>query len=108
MAYEYFLIGEIAIYKQEQIDQENDRIEEEKIQVDQDWADEMEAEDLAREEAAEKAKAEKEAKEKVEKAYDPLKDPEQIKWMKEEIEKNKTVFGDDFGEDVGIEFEDED
>jgi hypothetical protein len=106
LAYEYFLAGEVTAYKQELIDQENDRIEEDKIQVDHDWADEMEAEDAAREEAEAKAKVDKEKAE--EEAYDPLKDPEQVKWMEEEIEKSKTVFGEDFGEDVGVEFEDED
>ena len=109
LAYEYFLIGELAAYKQEKIDEENDRIEEAKIKIDTDWADEMEAEDLAREEAEAKAKAKKIAKEKAEKeAYDPLKDPEQIKWMEEEMEKSKTVFGEDFGEDVSMKFEDDD
>jgi len=112
LAYEYFLVGELAAYKQERIDEENDRIEEAKIKIDTDWADEMEAEDLAREEAKEaaaKAKAKKEADAKAkEEAYDPLKDPEQIKWMEEEIEKSKTVFGEDFGEDVSVKFEDDD
>lgn len=104
LAYEYYLVGEIAIYKDELINKENDRIKEEQYQDDLDWADKMEAEEIAEIEARAKKKAEK-AKEEV---YDPLKDPEQIKWMEEEIKKNKSVFGEDFGEDVSVDFEGDD
>jgi len=111
LAYEYYLVGEVARYKEELVNAESDRIEEVKDQADSNWADEMEAEEIAEEEAilAKKAlkKAEKEAEEAKE-AYDPLKDPEQVKWMEEEIAKNKLAFGDEFGEDVSLNFEDED
>ena len=45
-------------------------------------------------------KAKKEAEE-----YDPLKDPKNIEWMEEEIRKNKLVFGDDFGDDLNMDFD---
>jgi hypothetical protein len=107
LAYEYYLIGEIAAFKQELANREADRIEEEKLQQAEDWADMMEAE----EEAEHQAKLKKEQEEtspEPEEILDPRSDPEQIKWMEEEIKKNKLLFGDDFGEDVSLDFESED
>ena len=117
LAYEFYLINEIDTFTAEKINEVNDRIEEELYQKDIDWADEMEADELAEEarikvKKAKKAKEAKEAEEakikEKEKTYDPLKDPEQLKWMEEEIEKNKSVFGEDFGEDVSLDFEGDD
>jgi len=110
LAYEFFLINEIAIYKDELINEETDRIEEAIEQEGMDWADQMEAEEEAEEKAlakklADKAEAAKKAKEE---AGDPLRDPDQVKWMEEEIKKSKSVFGDDFGEDVSLDFESDD
>lgn len=104
LAYEYYLVGEIAKYKQELADVENDRIEEEKLQAAEDWADQMEAEEEAERQAAmKKAEQKKKAREEP---YDPMKDPKQLEWMEEEIRKSKLLFGDDFGEDISMKFED--
>jgi len=86
---------------------EADRIEEEKLQEAEDWADMMEAEEEA-ERQAQLKKEQKEAESEPEEIPDPRNDPEQIKWMEEEIKKSKLLFGDDFGEDVSLDFESKD
>lgn len=92
---------EKGIYDKELDDADADRIEEEKLQEDDDWADQMEAM------VASEEKTKAEPPPKKEEPYDPLKDPENIKWMEKEIEASKSFFGDDFGEDVSISFDDE-
>ena len=120
LAYEYYLIGEIAAFKQELANRETDRIEEEKLQEAEAWADMMEAEDEAERQAqlkkeqkeaehqAQLKKEQEEAEPEPEETPDPRSDPEQIKWMEEEMKKSKLLFGDDFGEDVSLDFESED
>ena len=36
---------------------------------------------------------------------DPAKDPKNIAWMEQEIQKAKELFGDSFGEDIEESFE---
>lgn len=107
LAYEYYLIGEIAAFKQELANRETDKIEEEKLQEAEAWADMMEAEEEA-ERQAQLKKEQEEAEPEPEETLDPRSDPEQIKWMEEEMKKSKLLFGDDFGEDVSLDFESED
>jgi hypothetical protein len=106
LAYEYYLLGELAAYRAELANEENDRIEEERIEDAEAWADQMEAEEEEAEAARLKALEEK--KEIKEEEPNPLDDPQNQQWMQEEIEKNKLVFGEDFGEDVSLDFEGDD
>jgi fumarylacetoacetate (FAA) hydrolase family protein len=96
LAYEYYLISELQVVKEEKARAEDDRIEEAQLQEAEDWADMMEAEEEAERQAEEERK-------KLEKAK-----AEQEEWMQKEIEKNKLFFGDDFGEDVSLDFKDDD
>ena len=89
LAYEYYLHIERRAAENERIEAENDKIEEAKLKADQEWADQMEAEEEEDESAP----------------PDPTLDPANIKWMQEEIEKNKQELGEDFGEDLSLDFE---
>ena len=102
LAYEYYLINEYDVVREEKAKAEDDRIEEARLQEAEDWADMMEAEEEAERKAAEERKKAKEEPE-----FDPVNNPEQREWMEKEIEKNKLFFGEDFGEDVSLKFEDD-
>lgn len=103
LAYEYYLVGEQEAAKRERAEKEADKIEEEKLEADMAWADAEEAREAA--ELAEQLSNESQQNTKTQdEKYDPLLDPKNIEWMQEEIEKNKLVFGDDFGEDLNLDF----
>jgi hypothetical protein len=105
LAYEYYLINEIEKVRQERIEAEADRIELDKLQEADDWADMMEAEEEEEERKAQESKDPKpEPEPEPEQPADPREDPEQIKWMEEQIEKHKLMFGD---EDIDVKFEDD-
>jgi hypothetical protein len=70
--------------------------EEAKEKQDLDWAESMEKQEL--EEM--KAKAAKEDKKR-----DPAKDPQNIKWMEEQVRLAKTEHGTTFGEDIDESFD---
>ena len=72
--------------------------EEDKEKADLDWAEKMEQEELAQM----KAKAAATESKKVE---DPTKDPENVKWMEEQMRIHKEQFGETFGEDIEANFE---
>lgn len=95
LAYEYYLHSEREKYEAELVQQESDKIEDDKIKEAESWADRMERE----EEEALAAVAAKNAK-------NPSESPENIEWMKQEIERNKIELGEDFGEDINMNFED--
>lgn len=69
-----------------------------KEQADLDWAEKMEQEELAQM----KAKA---AKAEEAKKVDPTKDPDNVKWMEEQIKIAKEHFGESFGEDIDASFD---
>lgn len=100
LLYEYYDHIERDKYAGEIREEETDRIDRAKAQKSEDWADEMEREEEEEEERqrleAEKATAAK--------PVDPNTDPENIKWMEEQIKKDKEKFGEDFGEDLKLEF----
>lgn len=81
--------AELERVEKEEITQE---INKEKESLD--WAEKMEQEELAQMKAAATAKA-----------ADPTKDPENIKWMEEQMRINKAQFGENFGEDIEENFE---
>jgi hypothetical protein len=72
--------------------------EEQKEKINLDWADEMEQKDLAQ------TKAQAAALE-AKKFEDPTKDPENVKWMEEQMKIHKEQFGETFGENIEENFE---
>jgi len=93
LLYEYHSIAERQKAELEQVEEEADKIELDKEKVGQDWADQMEAEDAA-----------KEAAEEAQRAADPSLDPDNVKWMDEQIQKEKEIHGESFGEDLNLDF----
>ena len=97
LMYEFQSVKEHKKAQIEQAEQETDKIEEEKEQANNDWAAQLEAEEAAAEAAAE-AEAAARIKE------DPSKDPTNIKWMEEQIALSKEQLGEDFGENLNLDF----
>ena len=79
-------------YSEEQSEEEGDKIKEVAAQADEDWADKMEAEEAEQEKVQQ---------------YDPLKDPKNLEWMQEQLQKEKEEHGESFGEDISLDFGDE-
>ena len=103
LAYEYFLVKHLHEAQQEQADAEADRIEEEKWREAEAWADEMER--LEEEERQRKAQKDKK---KSNDATDELKPLSNEEWMKKHMEEAKAIYGETFGEDLSISFDDKD
>ncbi|CAM6003879.1 unnamed protein product [Sphagnum jensenii] len=99
LLYEFYDRVERYAAEQERIKDTEIEQEEKKDQADQDWADKMEQEELAQM----KAKA---AQQESVPPSDPTKDPENVKWMEEQIKIHKAQFGETFGEDIEENFED--
>lgn len=98
LLYEFYDRIERQKAQEESLEQESDKIEEAKEKADADWAEKMEREEREaelREQAAELEKAKS----------DPTKDPENIKWMEEQLRIGKQVHGETFGEDIDDRFE---
>lgn len=91
LAYEHYLFSEMKTLNDKAIEEENDMIEEGRVRSDEEWADEMEREE-----------AEMEAAKEVQ---DPSSNPENVKWMEEEMNRQKELYGEDFGEDIVSDFE---
>lgn len=91
------MVKHMKLAEQERIEANNDKMEEEKWKEAEDWADQME--ELDRREAEEAAK-----KAEKEKQYDPIEDPANVEWMEKHIEADKEQHGEDFGEDLSIDF----
>jgi hypothetical protein len=92
LSYEYCLSNERFAAQKERDEEESDKIEEAKAKADEEWANQMEDED---EDGAEPA---------APKYSNPMSNPDNIKWMQEEIERNKQEYGEDFGDDFDISF----
>ena len=99
LLYEFYDRVERTKAEKERLEQEDDKIEEDKERAAVDWAERMEKEER---EAELRAEADKNESKPVE---DPTKDPENLKWMEEQIQKAKEVFGEDFGEDIQENFD---
>lgn len=87
LMYEFHSLNEDTKAIQERVQQESDKIEEAKEKAALSWVDQMEAEEAA------------------EAATDPTKDPENVKWMEEQLALEKEKFGEDFGEDLNLDFD---
>lgn|GEM_PF-4169905 len=92
LLYEFFDRIERVKAQEEQANKANDKIEEDKEKAALDWAQKEELKELKQELKLAKV--------------DPTKDPANIKWMEEQLQKAKTQFGEDFGEDINENFED--
>lgn len=102
LVYEYFDRAERELAATESADEERATIEAGNTQEVLDWAEEEEK----REEEALRAKVEaarKKAQEEQE--SDPREDPDNIEWMEQQIAKEKEKGGDDFGDDLSLDFE---
>ena len=97
--YEFYDRVERKVAEDERQQKEEIGQEEAKDKADLDWAEKMEQEELAQM----KAKAAKETTPPV----DPTKDPDNVKWMEEQIKLAKEVHGDSFGENVEMDFEEQ-
>jgi hypothetical protein len=97
LLYEFYDRVERRLAEEERIKDLEDFVEEAKDQENLDWAEKMEQEDLAKMKAQAAAIPEK--------AKDPTKDPENIKWMEEQMRLAKQQLGETFGEDIEENFE---
>jgi len=99
LLYEYYDHYERLEAKEEEIEAQSDRIELEKDVAASDWADEMERKE--EEEIQKRAAAQANKKEPPK---DPREDLDNVEWMEKLIEEEKKKRGEDFGENVDIEF----
>lgn len=95
LIYEFYDKIEREKAREERVTQETDKMEEAKEKEVLDWAEEEEKKELEEMRQAEAAA----------KAVNPAQDPENIKWMNEQLEKAKIVHGNTFGEDIEEKFE---
>lgn len=87
--YEYCDHTERVKAAEDRAEEEGDRIEEDNFKAAQDWAEQEEQKEL---EEMRKRQAEETEKKK------------QQEWMEEQIKHNKEKLGEDFGEDVSLDF----
>ena len=86
LMYEYMSLSAFETAKEDKIEQDHDKIEQENWDAAEAWADEMEAEDSGK----------------------PKEFSEEDKtWMDEQIRLDREEFGDDFGNDVNLNFDEE-
>lgn len=93
LLYEFYDRMERQKAAEERTIQEADKMEADKEQEVLDWAEQEEKKEMeALRQAADKA------------AADPTKNPENIKWMNEQLERYKQEYGESFGEDIDDTF----
>lgn len=111
LMYEYYVKIETELHRTKSIEAEGDKIEEEKWESAEAWADEEEQKEREQLEEQNKMKAssvEQSTKQtESDDPYDPSKDPEAIEWMEKEMAKAKELYGDDFGEDLSLDMEED-
>jgi len=88
LLYEYHDKTERKRAAEEDVDKESDKIEDERLEANLSWAEEEERREM--EELKAKQEAEQKKKDKA--------------WMEEQLKKEKEKFGEDFGEDLTIDF----
>lgn len=94
LIYEFYDKIEREKAAEERAQSENDKIEENKEKEALDWAEQEEKRELE----------ELNSNNSDKKAIDPAKDPDNLRWMEEQIEKAKEEYGEDFGEDIDESF----
>lgn len=107
LLYEFYDRQERALADEEGRKDDEVKEEEQKDKANMDWAEQMEREELAQLKAKAEATAAGSPPEtpEVKKIEDPTKDPENIKWMEEQIKLNKKIHGESFGEDIETDFQ---
>jgi hypothetical protein len=95
LLYEFFDKIERPKAEKDRIEEQDDKIEEAKHDDALAWAEEQER---LEQEALEKKKAQPGP------PPDPTKDPENIKWMEEQVRKAREFYGESFGEDISEDF----
>lgn len=121
---EYNLVIQREAAQKERLDEQDDKIDKEKWEEAESWADEMEREEEERE--AKLAKGEKvdepidTSNQKREAAiqqatsgitpqtqttYNPLDDPKNIEWMEGQMKLEKEKYGEGFGDDLNLDFD---
>lgn len=93
LLYEFYDKIERQSAAEERSTKEADKIEEAKEKEVLDWAEQEEKKEL------------EEMQRQANKPISPAQDPENIKWMNEQLEKAKHIHGDTFGEDIDEKFE---
>lgn len=98
LLYEFYDRIERQKAEEERLEREDDKIEEDKERQALDWAEIEEKREL------DKLKAQS-AQVEAKVSQDPTKDPENVKWMEEEVRKAKQIFGESFGENIEENFD---
>lgn len=92
LLYEFYDRIEREAAAEEIAEQQTDKIEEAKDQAAMDWAEQEEKRELEEQARREQGLP----------PEDPTKDPANVKWMQEQVAKQKQLLGDDFGEDFNF------
>lgn len=93
LIYEFYDRMERQKAAEERVDQDADKMEEAKEKEVLDWAEQEERKEM------------EEMKRMAEKpSVDPTQDPQNVKWMNEQLNAYKAVHGDSFGEDIDETF----
>lgn len=98
LLYEFYDKIERRAAEEERSESDSVKIEEDKEKSVLDWAEQEEKREL--EELKSKA-----ASEEAKPTQDPTKDPENVKWMENQLEQGKKIFGESFGDDIEEDFE---
>lgn len=98
LLYEFYDKIERRAAEEERSELDSVKIEEDKEKKVLDWAEEEERKEME----ALKSQA---SKEEAQVTQDPTKDPANIKWMEEQMNQGKKIFGDSFGDDIEEDFE---
>jgi len=102
LIYEYYDHIEREKAEQARLEEDDDKIEDSKLQEALDWAEAEEKKDI--ENLRLKAEKERATKEIEEEFEDPMADPSNREWVEEQLRKAKETHGEDFGEDLNLDF----
>lgn len=95
LLYEFYDRIERQKAEEERLEQESVKIEESKDKEAEDWAVKEELKEMEAELRRESSKDDS----------DPTKDPKNIAWMEEQLKNAKSIYGDSFGEDIDVQFD---
>lgn len=93
LLYEFYDRIERSKAEDERLERDSVKIEEDKDKAAEDWAEQMERQER-------EAELRSQAKQAEAPVNDPTKDPANIAWMDEQIQRGKEEFGETFGEDI--------
>ena len=98
LLYEFYDRIERSKAEQERLEQDDVKMEGDKDKAAEDWAEKMEREER-------EAAMREEAHQVEQLTKDPTKDPANIAWMEQQIQKGKEEFGESFGENIDEGFD---